>query len=163
MSVNSWGCKFYRALLKTETALLVVLLVALILIAVVQIFMRNVLDSGFFWAESFIRIAVLWITLVGAMIGSRKGQHIAIDALVRHLSTTAQRLMQRLTDAFTATICFIMTYFSYRFVKMEFEDGGIAFGVVPNWLCEAIIPFALLVIASRYLIAAVFAIRHEKS
>lgn len=160
--MHLWACKLYRALLKTETALLVVLLLALIVIAVVQIFMRNALDSGFFWAESFIRIAVLWITLVGAMIGSRKGQHIAIDALVCHLSATAQLSMQRLTDAFTAIICFIMTYFSYRFVRMEFEDGGLAFGVVPNWLCEAIIPFALLIIASRYLIAAVFAIRHEK-
>lgn len=163
MSVNSLGCKFYRTLLKTETALLVVLLLALITIAVVQIFMRNVLDSGFFWAESFIRIAVLWIALIGAMIASRKGQHIAIDALVRHLSATTQLFVQRLTDAFTAVICFIMTYYSYRFVRLEFEDGGLAFGVVPNWLCEAIIPFALLIIASRYLIAAIFAIRHEKA
>ncbi len=162
MSVKSLASKFYLALLKVETGLLVLLLLALILIAVMQIFMRNMLDSGFFWAESFIRIAVLWIALVGAMIGSRKGQHIAIDAFVRHLSATAQLLMQRLTDAFTAIICFVMTYYSYRFVRLEFEDGGLAFGVVPNWLCEAIIPFALLIIASRYLIAAVFAIKHEK-
>jgi len=158
-----WACKFYRALLKTETGLLVLLLLSLIVIAVVQIFMRNVLDSGFFWAESFIRIAVLWIALVGAMIGSRNGQHIAIDALVRHLSATTQLFMQRLTDAFTAFICFIMAYYSYQFVRLEFEGGGLAFSMVPNWLCEAIIPFALLIIASRYLIAAIFAIKHKKA
>ena len=136
-------------------------LLTLIVMAVVQIFMRNVLGSGILWAESFVRIAVLWIALLGAMIGSRKGQHIAIDALVRYFPQGVQLLIQRLTDAFTAIICFALAYYSYTFVLLEFEDGGLAFSIVPNWVCEAVIPFAFFIIASRYLVAAIFAIKHK--
>jgi len=51
---------------------------------------------------------------------------------------------------FTAFICMIVAYYSLLFVQMEFADGGTAFAQVPNWLCEAIIPFAFTVIALRY-------------
>jgi hypothetical protein len=37
---------------------------------------------------------------------------------------------------------------------LEKEDGTLAFLNVPVWFCEAIIPFALAVIASRFLFNA---------
>jgi hypothetical protein len=36
----------------------------------------------------------------------------------------------------------------------EYQYGGSAFADIPNWLCQAIIPFALTVIALRYAVAA---------
>jgi hypothetical protein len=36
-------------------------------------------------------------------------------------------------------------------VVVEFYDGGLAFGQVPVWVCEAIMPVAFGVMALRYL------------
>ena len=69
-----------------EDAMLVMVLLTMILLAVTQIFMRNVFDSSLLWADPVIRIAVLWIGLMGAMIGTRKGEHIAIDILDHYAS-----------------------------------------------------------------------------
>ena len=148
--------KLHLALLKTETGLLITILLAMVLITVVQIILRNVFEFGIIWVESFVRITVLWLAMVGAMIASRSRQHIAIDAFIINASETKKIIFRRITDTFTALVCFIVCYYSFVFVVYEYDDGGVAFASVPNWLCEAIIPFAFLIIASRYLLMAIF-------
>ena len=155
---NSWLGSLYRGLLKTETGILVALLLAMILLAVMQIVLRNVFGSGVIWAESFVRITVLWLALVGAMIASRSRQHIAVDAFIIHCSDATQRTIRRITDAFSALICLVVSYYSSVFVYYEFDDGGMAFSQVPNWLCESIMPVAFFIIGSRFLISAIFGI-----
>ncbi|MFW5444417.1 MAG: TRAP transporter small permease [Methylococcaceae bacterium] len=153
--------KIYNFLLKTESAVLVILLLSMMVLAVVQIIMRNFFSSGILWADSFVRITVLWLALIGAMVASRSGKHIVIDVLFNTLNENKQKLVKRITDIFTATVCFIVMYYSYEFVKVEYEDGGLAFGMVPNWVCESIIPFAFLIIGLRYFFSALFNLRHS--
>ena len=73
--------KLHRLLLKTETGLLVILLMTMIVIAITQIILRNFYGSGILWGESYVRIAVLWLTLIGGMIASRTDNHISIDVI----------------------------------------------------------------------------------
>ncbi len=146
---------FYRLLLKTETGLLVGLLSMMIVIAVIQIVMRNFMGAGLLWAESLLRIIVLWLALLGAMVASRNHQHIAIDVLVNKLPEQLRRFVMRLTRTITAGICFVVAWYSLKFVIDEYQYGGIAFGIIPHWLCEAIIPISLFIMAIRYLVSAV--------
>jgi len=155
MSFNSLK-KFHRLLQKTESGLLIGLLLLMIVIAVIQIVMRNFMGAGLIWAESLLRITVLWLALLGAMVASRNDEHIAIDVLVNKLPEKFKGIMMRLTRAATALICFIVAWYSLQFVLDEYEYGGIAFGIIPHWLCEAIIPFAFSVMAIRYTISALF-------
>lgn len=154
-----WIHKFYKLLLKIETGLLTALLLSTILIAVAQIVLRNLFDYGLFWAESYIRISVLWVVLLGAMIASRNNEHISIDFFVHKMNEKIRLIVQRITDLFSAVLCFIIAYHSTIFIKSEYEDGGIAFGTIPNWFCESIIPFTFAIIAIRYLVSAVFNVR----
>ncbi len=147
--------RFHSLLLKAETFILVGLFLSLIVLSVVQILLRNVFASGIIWAESYVRITVLWIAMIGAMIASRDDQHIAIDVLRKRLPRMFRTVAERLTALFTSVIGFVMAWYSLQLVIQEYEFGGIAFGIVPNWVCEAIIPFAFVVIAARYLIAAI--------
>jgi TRAP-type C4-dicarboxylate transport system permease small subunit len=147
--------KIYQVLLKTETGLLVGLLIMMITIAVIQIFMRNFMGAGLIWAESLLRIIVLWLALLGAMVASRNGEHIAIDVLINKLPEKFRRLMIRLVRISTSCICFVVAGYGLKFVVDEYEYGGIAFGFVPHWACEAIIPVALFIIAIRYLVAGI--------
>lgn len=145
--------KLHRLLLQTETLLLVFLLLSLILIAVTQIVMRNVLGGGLLWADAYTRISVLWIAMIGAMVAARQRKHIAIDVLVRGLSGRWKKRLERCTDGLTSLVCFAASWFSLDFVRQESGYGETAFGTIPTWWCETIIPFAFAVIALRYGIA----------
>ena len=135
---------------RVEDAILVGLLLLMIGMAVTQIFLRNLFGAGIVWSDVMVRILVLWVGLVGAMVASRQDNHIAIDILDRYLPERAKVYTNFVVRLFTALICTIVAYYSMLFVQMEFTDGGMAFARVPNWLCEAIIPFAFTVIALRY-------------
>ena len=65
---------------RLENIALISALISMLGIAVLQIFLRNFFDSGFLWAESFLRILVLWVAMLGAMVATREKNHISIDA-----------------------------------------------------------------------------------
>lgn len=146
--------RIYNALLATETFLLLFLLVSAILLACTQIVLRNVFDMGIFWADSALRIMVLWIGMVGAMFASRKKKHIRIDVLSHYLPIKFRNNIWRITELLTAVVCSIVAYYSIEFIQYEYIDGGIAFANIPVWLCETIIPVAFIIMALRYLIYA---------
>ena len=137
---------------KIEDGILIGLLLLMILIAVLQIFLRNLFDSGILWGDPLVRVLVLWIGLIGAMIASRNNHHISIDVISRYLPDRVKKLTDFVTAIFTALVCAVMAYFSLEFVIMERQDGFMAFADIPAWLCESIIPVAFAIISFRYLL-----------
>lgn len=153
--------KLHRVLLKTESLILVALLLSMILIAVVQILMRNFFGGGLLWADGYTRTCVLWVALLGAMIASRHHDHIAIEVLLQYLPRHKKGLAKRVSYFLTGVVCFIAAWFSADFVIQEYRFGGKAFADIPAWISEAIIPFALAVIALRYCVAAFMTSKHH--
>jgi TRAP-type C4-dicarboxylate transport system permease small subunit len=139
-------------LYRLEDTVLVGLLLLIIGVAVSQIVLRNLFDTGIIWGDVLIRIMVLWVGLFGAMIASRRNKHISIDLVARFLPERFQNMVNCVVGLFTAVTCGVMAYYSLRFVRMEFEAGGAAFSQIPIWICVAIIPFAFGVMAFRYIV-----------
>lgn len=141
-----------KLLCRIENGLLISLLLVMIFMAVLQIVLRNLFDSGILWGDGLVRVLVLWIGLVGAMIASRSNHHISIDVISRYLPASVKKVSDLFIYLFTAAVCSIMAYVSLRFVIMEKEGGMTAFAAVPAWLCESIIPVAFSIISLRYFI-----------
>lgn len=137
---------------RVEDMLLAGILTATMLLAVWQILLRNLLGSGIVWGDVLVRILVLWIGMAGAMVATRQRKHISIDLVSRYLSETTQKRIDSLTALFAATVCSIAAYYCFTFVQDEFAFGDIAFGQVPVWVCQAILPIAFSIIAARYFI-----------
>lgn len=144
--------RMLHIVLQLEDSLLIGLLLLMVGLAVVQILLRNLFDSGIVWGDVLVRVLVLWIGMVGAMIAARRGDHISIDVVTRYLPGHLKHLATGLTELIAAFICAVVAYFGLRLVMFEFQDGLTAFAGVPVWICEAIIPFAFAVIALRYLL-----------
>ena len=142
--------KFDHILAKLESWLLVGLLVSMVLLAVYQVAARNLFSSGLTWADAYVRITVFWIALIGALAASRSDEHIRIDLLSRLLNEMWQARVTRVISLVTALLCFVFAWYSYQFVLYEYQDGVIAFGAVPAWACEAVMPIAMLLIGLRY-------------
>lgn len=143
--------RFGRAL---ETALLVGVLGAMILIAAAQIALRNFWNSGFDWADEALRIMVLWVTMLGAVAASREGRQVRIDALSRYLPSAAIRWTHVLVDAFAAIVCFVLAWHSYQFVADSFAAGDrVLAGEFPAWGVQLILPVGFALIGYRYTVA----------
>ena len=119
-----------RTLRAAETGLLVALLSLMIGLAAYQVLARNFFDSGLLWGDGLVRVLVLWITLVGAMVAGRRDEHIRMDLVSRFLDWRWNRLLRRLTSAFTALVCGIFAYHAARFVMLDYQDGVVAFAAV---------------------------------
>ncbi|MFZ5724102.1 MAG: TRAP transporter small permease [Pseudomonadota bacterium] len=144
----------WRGLHLVEDAALVLLLLLMILLAVAQIVLRNAADTSLVWVDPFLRVAVLWMALLGASIAARDNEHIAIDIATRFLPDRVARPVAVLTSLCAALICGVVGWYGFLFVQSEREYGSMAFGTVPVWVCEAAIPVAFALIALRYLIVA---------
>ena len=152
---NSYFKQIQAFLYRVENGILVLLLLSMLAMAVSQILMRNLFESGIIWGDILVRILVMWVGLAGAMVASRHGNHISIDILSSYLPKRAGNTVKSAVEFFTAAVCSIAAFYTFRFVKIEFDEGGMAFAQVPTWVCEAIIPIAFIVIALRYFMLSI--------
>lgn len=142
--------KFLQFGRKVEDYTLVVILIGMMLLAVTQIFLRNFFESGLSWIDPLVRIGVLWIALIGAMIGTRKGGHISIDILAQYIPEHLKGVLVRVTSAVSASICGLMSWVSIKFLIEEYEYGVSAFGSIPAWPFELIMPIGFSVMTVRF-------------
>lgn len=133
-----------------EDYTLVSILIGMMLLAVTQILLRNIFESGISWIDPLVRIGVLWIALIGAMIGTRQGGHISIDILAQYIPERLKNTLVRVTSAISASICALMSWVSVKFLMEEFEYGVTAFGAIPAWPFELIMPIGFTVMALRF-------------
>ncbi|MEE8311458.1 MAG: TRAP transporter small permease subunit [Candidatus Binatia bacterium] len=141
-----------NALHRFEDVLLSVLLAGMIVLASLQIFLRNLFETGIGWADPLVRVLVLWLALLGALAASRGDRHINVDVLSRLLPERARLGMRSLTSLATAMICGVVAYHAARFVHAELEMATTAFANVPTWVLASVIPVAFAGIALRYLL-----------
>ena len=113
--------------------------------------MRNFLESGFIWGDIFLRVLVLWLALIGAILASRKGKQISIDVLSQFIPVPYKAYIQKFNLLFAAIVCCIISYYSGLFVYLEFQDNTIAFGNIPAWVTEIIIPIGFFILGVKYI------------
>jgi TRAP-type C4-dicarboxylate transport system permease small subunit len=142
-----------------EDALLVLLLAAMIVLAGAQIVLRNLFDSAIVWADPLLRVGVLWVGMIGAMVATRGDKQISIDAVSKFLPPRMKAGIRVVTDIFTAGVSAVVAWSAFRLMLEDRAAGGLTIGFVPVWICEAVVPVALAVIAFRYL---VYAVRHAR-
>lgn len=146
------------ALHSLEDGALIAMFSAALGLALLQIVLRNAFDMGFLWLESLLKIQVLWLALQGAMIGARQAKHIRIDLLMRWLPTNVANHITRVLSLFSASMCGLAAYAGSELVAFEKLDGLIAFGSVPIWVCQLILPGAFAVMSVRFAIQVIFPI-----
>lgn len=144
--------KLLKPLHFLEDSALVALVLMLIGMGAAQIIFRNMGISGMMWVDSATRVAVLWLAMFGALRASREQKHIVIDLLSHYANPLVRRITFFIVSVGSAAVCLAAAAYSYQFIRGEMEFGGNAFLNVPEWLCQAIIPTTLLLIALRCLI-----------
>ncbi len=144
--------RLLRYLRWLESGALVALFLAMLGVACYQIVIRNLFGTGLGWGDELVRMAVLWITMIGALAAIGQGGHIRIDIVERIANERWTSIVSIVANICAAVVCFLLAYFSIQFVVWEFQDGLAGIGVIPSWVLVAIIPFAGFAMGLRFLI-----------
>ena len=159
--MNNRLSRLRNLLLILEDGLLALLLTSMILLAAVQILLRNGWATGLSWGDPALRVMVLWIALLGAMAATRDNNHIQIDILSHYLPANVKRWTKRIGDLFAGIVCTLIAWHGARFVHFEWQDGTLLFASVPAWVCELIIPLGFGIMALRFLLSGLLGKHRE--
>ena len=113
--------KFEQALVKLESVIAASSLFLLLALSLFQIITRNFFDFGYAEIEIINRNLLIICGAMGAVIATSKMRHIKIDALTTFLSERQISLLHCPLALFSATVCFLMTYYAGIFVLDEWE------------------------------------------
>lgn len=139
----------FSALGWVEVGILGVMLGTLIVLGGLQIVLRNIFHSGILWADPLMRHIVLWLGCLGAALATTNARHINIDVFSRLLPKTVKPWRRSLVYGATAAATFMLGVSAWRLVVDERLYGEIAFGSVPVWVLQVILPVAFFMISYR--------------
>lgn len=150
--MNYWS-RLDRFIGQIEKLLLSAMLTAMIVVAFLQIVLRNFFDTGLPWGDSFVRYLVLWVGFIGAALATREGSHINIDVLSRWLPGASKTVNLLVIHLFSCLICAVLAYASFVFVRNEHLLEGAAFFDIPVWLLQLVLPVTFALMTLRYAMA----------
>lgn len=148
---------------RIEDTVLILILVGMVLLAFIQILLRNVFGSGLVWIDPLVRQMLLWVTLVGAMVATRDHNHITVDAVSRYLPPgRIKSAAGFICDTFATIVCALLTFSTFRVFYMEFQDplGGYIVPGLPFWASLFTLPAAFAVMTLRFLRFSVLSLLH---
>lgn len=148
--LERWLQRLHRA----EDLLLAGLLLALLLLAVAQIALRLLFDTGLEWAEPMSRAGVLWLALLGALGATRARKHIAIDALPRVLPPGPQRGAWVVSHLAAAVIAATLAWLGAGMVGLEREAPVPFVAGIASWVPMLAFPAGFGLMALRFLLVA---------
>jgi TRAP-type C4-dicarboxylate transport system permease small subunit len=146
--------RIVAAIRSFENVLLVVAVLALIALAAGQIIARAVFGTGWVWLDPLTRALVLWAGLLGAVVAARDEKHINLDALTRQLSGWPLRLARLVALGAASVVSGALAWYSLGLIALDREGGTMAFGPVPTWWVQLILPLAFGLMALRFAIHA---------
>ena len=158
-------------LAKLETIFLIIVLLSMILVAFLQVILRNFFSTSILWGDTFSRHLVLWVGFLGASLATYEGRHITIDIFSRLLSPTFKRVVAILVNIFSATVCFFLMKAAINFISIEkrefdrLKNLGVTnlIAGIPEWIYSLIIAIAFGIMTLRFLIHALENIVNRKS
>lgn len=131
--------------------MLCLLLLAMISLACLQIILRTVFSGGLLWADPLLRYLVLWSGLLGAVLATSRGNHIALDLAGYLIPDRFQPAVQLAAHLFSVIVAALLTWASVLFIRSEIEFGSAALFNLPSWFWNLIFPLAFGLITLRYL------------
>lgn len=133
-----------------ETCLGVVLIMCMTLSVVsifLQVVFRYVFHNPLVWSEEVARYSLIWMTMIGAAVATRQGQHLLIDSIVSRFSEASRQRIALALQAISVAFCLLMTWLSTEISQMAWKAispatkipmGAIYASMPLGFLCMAI-------------------------
>ena len=135
---------------RAEQTLISVLLSVMILIAFLQIILRNLFATGLSWGDPLVRNLVLWVGFIGAAIATSEGKHISIDVVSQLVPARGKIFIEAIIHVSSFIICGLLTFAAVKFISNEALMGDGTFLGIRAWVPELILPVTFGLMTLRY-------------
>jgi len=155
-----------RFLVKFEEVLLALLLVSLIVLAALQVLLRNIWSTSIDWADVTLQNATVLIGLIGAAVATSEGRHLNIDLVGRALKGRKRLALNVLIGVFGVITCALLTRGGWQTFRANYEpwlanvpEGWSAMrllqqelgeGSFPQWLSQLMLPMGFGLIGVHF-------------
>lgn len=113
--------RLQNVLRRLEKTLAAASLLLLLLLSLLQIFLRNVFDFGYPEIDIINRNLLIICGAMGAVLATDSLRHIKIDALTPLLSERLRRRLRCPLALFSAGVCLLMAWYALAFVRDEWQ------------------------------------------
>lgn len=140
-----------RVLCWLEDAFIASLLLSASVIIFVNVVMRYVFNTGFVWAEEFVRYEIVWLVFIGGSVATRKGIHIGVEAVLHVLPSVLARALKVTVGLVCIGFCAALIWYGAELVAQTrmFRQRSSAMQV-PFWVVQLAVPVGAGLMALRF-------------
>lgn len=131
---------------KVEGVLLSIFLLSMLFLAFLQVIMRDLFNSGIPWADSVVRLLVLWVGFTGAALATKSEQMLTIEVLTKYIPEKARHVTSIVVKLFAISICFLLFQAALKFLADEQSAREQFLHLFPSWYTLTIIPATFVMI-----------------
>lgn len=101
---------------------------AISILTITQVFLRYVMNSPLFWSEELTRYLIIWLTFLGAGLGVRHRGHITVEFLARMFPLSFQRILNFGLDILIISYLLILCWLGVKVMKvfMVFKSSALS-------------------------------------
>lgn len=139
-----------------EEGFVVLALAAMVILAFVQVIMRDFFSAGIVWADEFLRHLVLWTGFIASSMVTRQSRHIAIDFMSRNLPKNMRKWNEMILTFGAILFSIFLFKTSLHFVAVEKSFGQMFKALhIPLWTMELVFPITFCLLSIRFTIRLV--------
>jgi TRAP-type transport system small permease protein len=133
-------------------AIAALMLLVMVALVTADIALRNIVRSGFVWANEVSEYALYLITLLTAPWLLRRGQHIRLDLILAMLPARRVWLVEAVADAMGFAVCLVLVRYGVVMTHDSWRAGSITIKnlVFPEWWLLAPLPVAFALLAIEF-------------
>lgn len=145
-----------------ERAVCALLLAAMTALGLANVAVRYATDWSLAATEELLTQGFVALTVFGAAVAARRGEHLAVTALADALPPRGRRAVFALSVALSALLLALSAWFAWRLVANQMGSGVRSYALgLPMWAYAAPLPLGFALILLRALQRAAEAWRGE--
>jgi len=137
------------------TLLLVCSFTLMLLLAVLQVVLRQVVHTSLLWGDQAARQLVVWVGFLGAALASRRGGHFHIGFLARLAGPRARGWLQAVVDLAAAAVCVLLVRAAITFLTIGLDPSAVLFLGIHQSTAALIVPAGFGLMAVQFLLRCI--------
>lgn len=133
-----------------EQVVCVVLFAAMTALGFINVVVRYATDFSFAASEELLTNGFLLLTVFGAAIAARRGEHLAVTLLAEALPGAGRRAVFLLSVALSVALLSLTAWFVWELLGNQLRSGVRSYALqLPMWYYSAALPLGFLLILVR--------------
>lgn len=147
LALKEWRVKFFAAM----EAVVFVLVLALVVLIVLQVFTRYVMHAALPWTEEVARMVLVWTVMLGAAIAMERNEHYAITVLSDRFRGAMRVWVLVITNLLGLVFLAALAYHGAEYMSANMKTTYVSTQVSRGWVYLALPVGSVIMSASLVL------------